>query len=204
SPLAMGGFATTLLTFSLSLMDIRGTSIEAIHSGNLILVAGLGLLISAQWEMARGNTFSYTVLSAFGLFYASYGVMMLPFMGVIEAYGGLTPAYYNAMGFYLLIWGIFNLFFLIASLPKNIVYISIFTTVELCFLSDAASHFAFADHRVAIADGLGKTSGAFGFVAGLLGYYATAHYLCEEALPFRVPMGDTSRFFRNMKKSESN
>lgn len=62
----MGGFATTLLTLSLSLMDLRGTSIEAIHTGNLVLVAGLGLLISAQWEMARGNTFSYTVLSAFG------------------------------------------------------------------------------------------------------------------------------------------
>ena len=28
--------------------------------------------------------------------------MMLPFMGIIDAYGGYTAAYYNAMGFYLL------------------------------------------------------------------------------------------------------
>lgn len=33
---------------------------------NLLLLAGLGLIITAQWEMVRGNTFSYTVLSAFG------------------------------------------------------------------------------------------------------------------------------------------
>lgn len=38
-----------------------------------------------------------------------------------------------------------------------------------------------------------KAAGAFGFVAGLLGYYSTAHYLCEDALGFSVPMGDTSR-----------
>jgi hypothetical protein len=34
-----------------------------------------------------------------------------------------------------------------------------------------------------------QVSGAFGFIAGLLGYYACAHYMCEEALPFRLPMG---------------
>jgi succinate-acetate transporter protein len=31
-------------------------------------VAGIGMVISAQWELVLGNSFGYTVLSAFGKF----------------------------------------------------------------------------------------------------------------------------------------
>lgn len=62
----MGGFATTLLTLSLALMGLRGVTVETINVGNLCFVAGLGLIISAQWAIVRGDTFSYTVLTAFG------------------------------------------------------------------------------------------------------------------------------------------
>lgn len=64
----MGAFATTILTFSLSLMSFRGVTIEAVHIGNLCFVAGIGMLVSAQWEMVKGNTFSYTVFTAYGLY----------------------------------------------------------------------------------------------------------------------------------------
>lgn len=66
SPLGFAGFATTLMTLSLSMMGARGVENEGMFVGNLLLLAGLGLIISAQWEMVRGSTFSYTALSAFG------------------------------------------------------------------------------------------------------------------------------------------
>lgn len=31
------------------------------------IVAGLGMVISAQWELVIGNSFGYTALSAFGM-----------------------------------------------------------------------------------------------------------------------------------------
>lgn len=65
----MGGFATSLLTVSLAMMGFRGVSNQTVFIGDLCFVACVALLISAQWEMVRGNTFSYTVLSAFGMFY---------------------------------------------------------------------------------------------------------------------------------------
>lgn len=122
SPLAMGGFATTLLGVSLTFLSCRGVNNEAVHVGNLCFVAGIGLLISAQWEMRVGNTFAYTVFSAFGeyykdfygyrdwnadrgcigLFYSGYGATMIPAFGVVDAYGGYTSEYYNAMGFFIL------------------------------------------------------------------------------------------------------
>lgn len=98
----MGGFATTLLTVSLAMMDFRGVQTQTLFIGNLCFVAGIGLLISAQWEMVLGNTFAYTVLSAFALFYGGYGVLHIPSLGVVEAYGGYTPEYYNAFGFFIL------------------------------------------------------------------------------------------------------
>ena len=71
SPLGFGCFATTLMTLSLSLMGFRGVSNQPVFIGNLCFLAGLGLLISAQWEMVKENAFSYTVLAAFGKLHIS-------------------------------------------------------------------------------------------------------------------------------------
>lgn len=120
----MGGFATSLITVCLAMMNFRDVTVQTINIGNLCFVASVGLLISAQWEMVRGNTFSYTVLSAYGtspahlvpdrgtiaddmsfegLFYGGYGVLLLPTLNIAGAYGGAsTPEYNNAFGFYVL------------------------------------------------------------------------------------------------------
>ncbi|KGO39135.1 GPR1/FUN34/yaaH [Penicillium expansum] len=196
APLAMGGFATTLLSVSLAMMNFRGVFTQTIFMGDLCFVAGIGMLISAQWEMARGNTFSYTVLSAYAFFYGGYGVIMIPALGIVDAYGGYTPEYHNALGFFVLLWAVFNLFFLLASCALNIVYILLFLTLELCLIFDAASSFTLADGLIDTSANLMTAAGAFAFVSSLLGYYSVLHYLCEDSLPFSVPMGDTSRAWK--------
>ena len=65
-PLGFGSFATTLMTLSLSMMGVGAVSNQAVFIANLCLLAGIGLFMSAIWEMLRGNTFAYTVLAAFG------------------------------------------------------------------------------------------------------------------------------------------
>ncbi|KAM0715787.1 hypothetical protein Q7P37_008301 [Cladosporium fusiforme] len=196
TPLAMGGFATTLLTLSLSMMGFRGVHTQTVFVGDLCFAAGIGMLISAQWEIVRGNTFTYTVLSAFGLFYGGYGATLIPAFGIIERYGGLNAEYYNAVGFFVLIWAVLDVIFIIASLRMNVVLIGVFTTIFLCFSLDAASYFALADGHTAASTALLKTAGAFGFISGLLGFYTVAHYLFDENLGVVLPMGDTSRFFK--------
>ncbi|KAJ5334757.1 uncharacterized protein N7506_004437 [Penicillium brevicompactum] len=200
APLAMGGFATTFLSLSLAMMNFRGVFTQTMFIGDLCFVAGIGLLISAQWEMVRGNTFSYTVLSAYALFYGGYGVIMIPSLGIVDAYGGYTPEYHNALGFFVLLWAVFNFFFLLASCAINIVYTLLFLTLELCLIFDAASSFVLADGMVERSANLMTVAGAFGFISSLAGYYAVLHYLCQDALPFTVPMGDTSRAFKRWCK----
>ncbi|RMZ86540.1 hypothetical protein DV736_g6236, partial [Chaetothyriales sp. CBS 134916] len=199
--LAIGAFATTLTTLSFSLMEWRGVTTTNVYIGNFFFVAGIGMLISAQWELVRGNSFAYTVLSAFGLFYAGFGAIITPGFGVTDAYAGNVAEYNNALGFWVLMWTVLNTFFLIGSAPINLVYFGIFLTVELAFLFVSASYFAAADGHAAAATALKKAGGVFGFLSGLLGYYTLGHLMCQEALFFSFPMGDTSRFFSRKKKA---
>ncbi|KAK2596110.1 hypothetical protein QQS21_006457 [Conoideocrella luteorostrata] len=121
---------------------------------------------------------------------------MMPSFGIADAYGGYTAEYFNALGFFLLLWGVFNLFLLIASFRFNVVYILIFTALELCLCFDAAAQFIHAGGNIAASNSFMTIAGAFAFIASVLGYYAVLHYLCQESLPFRVSLGDTSRFFK--------
>jgi succinate-acetate transporter protein len=68
------------------------------------------------------------------------------------------------------VWTVFVLVFLIASLPTNLIYIGIFFTVELGFLTVAISYFAEADGHHIAAIALKKAGGGFCFVAGLIGW----------------------------------
>ena len=70
----------------------------------------------------------------------------------------------------------------------------------MAFTLVAASYFATADGHASTALGLRKAAGAFAFLSGLLGYYTVANLMCQEAMFFSFPMGDTSKFF-SAKKS---
>lgn len=87
----------------MALMGFRGVTVTNAFIGNFFAVAGIGMVISANWEIVLGNTYAYTVLSAFGLFYLGFGFILTPLFGVAESYGGTdTPEYNNAVGFFVL------------------------------------------------------------------------------------------------------
>ncbi|PYH95644.1 hypothetical protein BO71DRAFT_482811 [Aspergillus ellipticus CBS 707.79] len=201
SALALGAFGTTLTTLSLSLMEWRGVTTDNVFVANFFFIAAFGLVVTAQWELSIGNGFSYTVFSAFGLFYAGYGAILTPAFGVAQAYGNDTTQYNNALGMFMILWTVFVFTFLIASLPSNLAYILVFFLVDMGFLTVAASYFAEADGKAAAATALKKSGGAFCFVAGLVGWYIVFHMLLKDSL-LDIPLGDTSRFFARRKKAE--
>lgn len=88
------------------------------------------------------------------------------------------------------------MFFLIGSLPLNLVYAGIFFTVQGAFTLVAAGYFLKADGEVETATAVLKAGGAFAFASGMLGYYTVGNLMCQEAMRFSFPMGDTSRFFK--------
>ncbi|SPN99297.1 related to Y.lipolytica GPR1 protein and Fun34p [Cephalotrichum gorgonifer] len=197
--LAIGAFATTLTTLSISLMELRGVTTINVYVANFFFVAALGLLITAQWELSSGNGFAYTVFSAFGLFYAGYGAILTPAFGITAAYGDDVKQLNNALGIFLILWSVFVLTFLIASLPTNVVYILIFTFVFLGFLLVGASYFAAADGYSAASISIKKSGGVFCFLAGLVGWYLTLHLLIKDSI-VELPLGDTSKYFSKSRK----
>ncbi|EGY19191.1 Acetate transporter protein patA like [Verticillium longisporum] len=197
--LPIGAFATTLTTLSLSLMEWRGVTITNVYVGNFFFIAALGLLISAQWELSVGNGFSYTVYSAFALFYAGYAAILTPSFGIADAYGDDAAQFNNALGFFMILWSVFVLTFFIASLPSNLVFIAIFALVDVGFILVSASYFAAADGSHSASIALKKASGVFCFLAGLVGWYLTLHLLIKDDL-YELPLGDTSGYFPKTRK----
>ncbi|KAL1877680.1 hypothetical protein Plec18167_004646 [Paecilomyces lecythidis] len=100
--LGIGAFATTLTTLSLALMEWRGVDTKNVFIANFFFLAAVGMVITAQWELVRGNGYGYVVLSAFGLFYGGYGAIITPAFGVEASFGGDTAQYYNASGFFMI------------------------------------------------------------------------------------------------------
>ncbi|KAK1539066.1 uncharacterized protein CLUP02_07498 [Colletotrichum lupini] len=195
--LPIGAFSTTLTTLSLSLMEWRGVTTTNVYIANFFFLAAFGLVISAQWELTGGNGFGYSVFSAFG-----YGAILTPSFGVSAAYGDDTQQLNNALGLFMIIWSVFVLAYLVATIPTNIVYILIFIFVELCFVLVAASYFAAADGHDSASVGLKKSGGVFAFLAGLVGWYLTFHLLLKDSL-VELPLGDTSQYFpKTRKKTE--
>lgn len=42
------------------------------------------------------------LITSLAVFYGGYGVILCPSLGVLDSYGGPTPEYHNALGFYVL------------------------------------------------------------------------------------------------------
>lgn len=62
----MGAFAIAFTTLSMSLMEWRSAAITNAYIGNCFFTAGMGLVLVAQWELVRGNSFGHTVFGGFG------------------------------------------------------------------------------------------------------------------------------------------
>ncbi len=60
------------------------------------------MVISAQWEIVLGNTFTYTVFSAYGFFFGGLGAILTPSFGVAESFGNDKVQMSNAMGYFML------------------------------------------------------------------------------------------------------
>ncbi|KAJ5668448.1 uncharacterized protein N7477_007018 [Penicillium maclennaniae] len=180
SPLGFGGFATTLMTLSLSMMGFRRVANQTVFIANLCFLAGFGLFISAQWEMVKGNTFGIILWRVWCIVDAS--------LGVIEAYGGETAEYHNAFAFYQLVWCFLNFFFLLAALPTHLPNIVVYAALELCYISNCTAHFLQADDRSVLAADITKVAGVFGFTSALAGFYLLAHGLCQDTLPFEITL----------------
>jgi len=160
-PLGLAAFALT--TFVLSAVNAgwihKGT--EPIVFGLALTYGGLAQLLAGMWEFRKGNTFGATA-------FCSYGAFWLSFWAFVQFYATKVPKAdaSQAVGIFLLAWGIFTLYMLVASLRTTAAIAAVFALLTVTFFLLAFGEFN-------SSSGLTKLGGYFGLVTAAGAWYAS-------------------------------
>ncbi len=165
APIGLAGFAMT--TMLLSLVNshvIGGSAINAVLPLAL-LYGGLAQLLAGMWEVRNRNTFGALAFTSYGAFWISYYVLVKFWLPGLSA-----GAANDAVGFYLLLWGIFTFYMFVASMATNVAIFSVFLTLWIAFALLAAG---------ALGGGTGgyfqvtEAGGYVGMVCAFLAWYTS-------------------------------
>jgi succinate-acetate transporter protein len=132
-PLGLLGFGMTTVLLNLHNAGIIELSIVIVAMG--IAMGGLAQIIAGVTELQVGNTFGGTAFTSYGLFWWSLCFIW------INPFGAIKPGDGIAMGYYLLLWGIFTLFMFFGTLVHNRATQVVFLSLAILFFLLAIGDF---------------------------------------------------------------
>ncbi|WVR09132.1 hypothetical protein IAU60_006194 [Kwoniella sp. DSM 27419] len=186
APLGLISFGGTTFLLSLFNISTRGVAVPNVILGMALGWGGLAQVIVGIEEWACGNTFGATAFASYGGFWFAFGSLYIPQLAIADAYP-TTAMFENAVGLFLITWGIVTFIFLLACLRSSIALVSLFFFLDLTFwlLAAGALTGSTATH---------KAGGAMGILtAAIAGYTALAGMLTKDTSHFLLPVGDLSR-----------
>ncbi len=134
APLGLTGFGLT--TLLLNLHNIGLFPLDTMIMAMGLFVGGALQVIAGKLEWKKNNMFGMLAFSAYGFFWISLIVLMiLPKLG-----WGETPSA-TAMGWFLIVWGLFTLGMVVASFALSKIMRVLFITVLILFALLAAADF---------------------------------------------------------------
>ena len=145
-PLGLLGFGMTTVLLNLHNAGFLPLSIVIVAMG--IALGGLAQIIAGVRELKQGNTFAGTAFTAYGLFWWSLVLIWVnPF-----AAAGIEAASKVALGWYLLLWGIFTGFMFIGTLTHNRITQIVFGSLTVLFILLALGDFT-GNHTITTVAG---------------------------------------------------
>ena len=156
-PLGLLGFGMTTVLLNLHNAGFFPNSIIVVAMG--IAMGGLAQVIAGIFELRNGNTFAGTAFTAYGLFWWSLVIIW------INPFEGIEAASKVAMGYYLLLWGIFTLFMFIGTLKHNRATQVVFGSLTILFILLALGDFT-GNHTIT------TIAGFEGILCGLSAIYS--------------------------------
>ena len=134
APLGLMGFGMTTVLLNLHNAGFFGLGAMILAMG--LFYGGIAQIIAGIMEFKKGNTFGTTAFISYGAFWISLVfLLVLPKLGLAEAASKV------AMGYYLLMWGVFTLFMFFATLKTNKALQFVFASLVLLFFLLAAGDF---------------------------------------------------------------
>ncbi|MDA8034613.1 MAG: acetate uptake transporter [Actinomycetota bacterium] len=165
APIGLAGFAMTTMLLSLVNAHVIGSSAANAVLPLALLYGGAAQLLAGMWEVRNRNTFGALAFTSYGAFWISYYVLAKYWLVGLSA-----GAVNDAVGFYLLLWGIFTFYMFIASFGTNVAVVSVFLCLFVTFFLLAAG---------ALGGGTGsyfqinEAGGYVGIVTAVLAWYTS-------------------------------
>ena len=174
-PLGLLGFGMTTVLLNIHNAGFLPLSIMIVAMG--ICLGGLAQIIAGVRELCQGNTFGGTAFTAYGLFWWSLVLIW------VDPYDGIESATKEAMGFYLLLWGIFTAFMFVGTLKHNRATQVVFGSLTVLFFLLAAGDFT---HNETIT----KIAGYEGIFCGLSAIYSAMGQIINAEFGTKIiPLG---------------
>ncbi|KAG0238786.1 GPR1/FUN34/yaaH family-domain-containing protein [Mortierella sp. GBAus27b] len=193
APLGLSAFALT--TFVLSLYNL-GAGVPSggpvsVVTGLALFYGGLAQVLAGMWEFKVGNNFGATAFTSYGSFWLSYAVILIPGFGVVPAYATApVTALDNALGIFLISWGIFTFILWIATVRSTMTLSAMFFVLTVTFFVLGSAHLA----HLGAGNVVTKIGGALGVVTALLAWYNAAASLYHPTNTFvNLPTGSLAQ-----------
>lgn len=163
--LGLASFALTTFVLGLYLAGAGDITKPNVVVGLCFFYGGFVEAAAGIWELVIGNCFAGTVLTSFGMgFWLSYGAINVEAFGIAAAYGTDTKQFGDAVGFFLVGWGIFCFLMLLCTLKTTLVFTSLFFTLDTAFFLLAGYYFNGNAHLL-------KAGGILCVISSLCGWY---------------------------------
>jgi succinate-acetate transporter protein len=160
-PLGLAAFALTTFVLSMFNANLVSSAGEPVVVGLALAYGGIAQLLAGMWEFRTGNTFGATA-------FASYGAFWLSFWALNQFYAAKIPEAHvgDAVGLYLIAWGIFTTYMFVASLRTT-------AAVALVFILLAITFFVLGIGDAGGNDSISKIGGWLGLATAIAAWYAS-------------------------------
>ena len=160
APLGLLGFGMT--TVLLNIHNAGFYPLDTMILAMGIFYGGIAQIIAGIMEWKKNNTFGTTAFTSYGLFWLTLvGLILLPELGLGTASDPL------AMGFYLMMWGVFTGVMFIGTLKLNKALQFVFGSLTLLFVLLAIGRWTGNEMITMIAGYEGIICGASAIYTGL-------------------------------------
>ena len=160
-PLGLAAFALTTFVLSMFNADLISKGGESVVLGLALAYGGGAQLLAGMWEFRRGNTFAAVAFTSYGAFWLSYWALVTFYAKTIPA-GDVG----DAVGLFLIAWGIFTAYMWVASLRTS-------AGVMVVFLLLAITFFLLGFGNTGPHPNLVKWGGYFGLATAAAAWYTS-------------------------------
>jgi succinate-acetate transporter protein len=193
SSLGISVFAVTNTMIALYLMQVRGIQHTNLLVGMLWFTGGVASWLTCIFEVLLGNTFAYCVFGSLGGYYFAFACTLTPSFQIASGYSDAAE-YSNALGVFFCVWASLFFIFLLASMKTNLIFVWIFTMVDITAWLLAGAYFRSAAGNAVTAAALQKAGGAFLFACSMGSWYLLIIQLTEAVeFGFKFPIGALSK-----------